>query len=368
MSVERGLSHVYGMAMAFLVALGLLAQAMPVRAGDLFGDLPEFFERIANQGEGPLQEKARDLDQILRSIQTRATSEAALTGSTPGGFRYVLNEFGLPERQTTGVGTLFVERADSLGRGKFSLALSYAHLEYQSFSGDDLSSLFDIHDPLIAGTFESDMDLKTDIFALAASYGVTDRLDIGLIAPVLWHRSKGELLLKKPGEDYYKVADMDGSDSGFGDLLLLTKYNILRTRNDWSWSLGTKVKLPTGDEDKFLGTGRTDVTLRSLLSKRFRSFELNGELGYTWSGFGREADYLTYNFGANYSPTDWCTLIAEFLGSESDLDIYDTRDFAAGVRFNPISNLVLELAAKVPLDDSGLRTDITPLVLVEWKF
>src|SRR5207249_2574016 len=102
---------------------------------------------------------------------------------------------------TTGtLGPLFAERAPSLGRGKFDLSVSATFFEYDEFEGRNLShfNVDFLHDPDaippndVRTDFELDiiratMDINIDvqIYSVALTYGITDRLDVGALLPLV---------------------------------------------------------------------------------------------------------------------------------------------------------------------------------------
>src|SRR5207249_3487205 len=98
------------------------------------------------------------------------------------------------------LGPLFAERAPSLGRGKLDLSLSATFFEYDEFEGRNLNrfNVDFLHDPDAFGDpnkreqFELDivratMDINIDvqIYSAALTYGITDRLDIGALLPLV---------------------------------------------------------------------------------------------------------------------------------------------------------------------------------------
>ena len=104
----------------------------------------------------------------------------------------------LPTVQET-LGPLFAERAPTLGSGKLNLNFAYTFFKYNTFAGQNLDNFTILarHDPDIIGLpdvpeqFEFDttrinlnINMRVQIFSFAATYGLTDRLDVGLFIPI----------------------------------------------------------------------------------------------------------------------------------------------------------------------------------------
>lgn len=70
-------------------------------------------------------------------------------------------------------------------------------------------------------------------------------------------------------------------ESGLGDVVVGASYNALANLEDQFYlDLGFKVKLPTADEQKGLGSGKTDYSVYTDLYKTYGNVTLLGTLGY----------------------------------------------------------------------------------------
>ena len=124
-------------------------------------------------------------------------------GSSAGGFTYTYDSsLGVFNRSSESFGPVFAERSQTLGRGKWNTGFSYLRAEYDKLDGLNLGS-GEIAFPLIHqdvnadGTqttlfFEGDVILtrsriqvKSDTTVVFATFGATDRLDLGLAVPVI---------------------------------------------------------------------------------------------------------------------------------------------------------------------------------------
>ena len=118
-------------------------------------------------------------------------------GSSAGGFSYSFDPaLGTFTRSTPSFGPSFAERAVTLGRRRASVGASYQHATFHSFEGKRLDTgdikFYLTHLQETGAFFEGDivqaalsMRLKTDTFSMFASYGVTDRLDVGVAIPIV---------------------------------------------------------------------------------------------------------------------------------------------------------------------------------------
>lgn len=74
------------------------------------------------------------------------------------------------------------------------------------------------------------------------------------------------------------------TESGFGDTSLAATFHAHDVPGDIKVDLTARVKLPTADEDKGLGTGETDYYLQTDLSQTFGKVTVFTTLGYRFMG------------------------------------------------------------------------------------
>jgi hypothetical protein len=193
--------------------------------------------------------------------------------------------------------------------------------------------------------------------------------------------------------------------SGIGDVVLRAKGTIIK-RERTAVALGTDVRVPTGDEKDFLGTGAAGV--KPFLSASYHariSPHLN--LGYEFNGDsilagslitgkkGHLPDQLFYSGGVDAGVTKKLTLAADLLGQRfydapgvrqgpwvdirgnSHPDIpnaipihrsFNTDDLALGAKYSPFGNWLVTGNVQIKLDDGGLRAKVVPLIGVSYTF
>jgi len=75
------------------------------------------------------------------------------------------------------------------------------------------------------------------------------------------------------------------TESGIGDTVLAATYGALyEPQSKFGLDLTAKLKLPTGDENRGLGTGSVDETLQAELYKSIEQITVFGTFGYTFFG------------------------------------------------------------------------------------
>ena len=177
--------------------------------------------------------------------------------SSQGGFTYAFdaaqNTF---VRTTQTLGPMFAEKALTMGRGKFNFNASYTFYKFNTFQGEDLGNISvtarhqtdSLGNPNTREGFEEDtvqitldIDARVHLFTLAATYGVTDKLDVGILMPIvnvqLRVKSNARIITSpdNPTPDVHTFAgaptspvdQADDTATGIGDIVLRAKYHLL---------------------------------------------------------------------------------------------------------------------------------------------
>ena len=310
-------------------------------------------------------------------------------GSSSGGFTWNFDQStGAYTRASQSYGPLFAERALTVGRNRFGLGFNYQHTSYKSFEGqslDDGSIRFYLPhtdccpaatapNGLLNLTFEGDvleasMDLQasTDTFTVFATYGLTDRWDVGVAIPVshidmdltlnaeIMRFSTGAnpAVHVFPGGSSRASFPTTGSATGLGDMVLRTKYLVASGRSA-QISAALDLRVPTGDADNLLGTGTTQGKLYAILSTGGGSFAQHVNIGYTFSGAGSLDRYLPTGLpdgthvggvtiggtaGTNGNSPSAQALSASIFGDTPAIS--DEFNFAAGVEWAATGRLTI---------------------------
>ena len=229
------------------------------------------------------------LDLLVKQMAASAADFPAI--STAPGFTYQYNmQLQVFERSSNLLGPVFVERPETLGRGKVDFGFSYLFIDFDELNGKNLDRLSfrDLEHNDCCNTpnpppspnipaFEQDtaalffekFTLQSHVFSLFATYGVTDRWDVNILLPFVFthFRMRAQAVLNnESGTDTHSFDNATGENTevrstsddpvGIGDLLLRTKYHLI-DNNGFNLAAGLTLRLPTGDEDDFQGLGDT---------------------------------------------------------------------------------------------------------------
>lgn len=160
--------------------------------------------------------------------------------------------------------------------------------------------------------------------------------------------------------------------SGLGDVIFAAKWRFL---DEASWlprqAMVAAVKLPTADEDRGLGSGKTDVDLTWVASKALNErIGAHLNVGYSWIGELAEeevGDVLHYGVALDYqlsAPLQWLGEVfaeEELRGGTATVVQCNT-----GCRWQPGDSLTLDLAVGTKI--SGDAPDLTATAGLTWAF
>lgn len=125
------------------------------------------------------------------------------------------------------------------------------------------------------------------------------------------------------------------TEEGMGDINIAGTYNLFDDRKYLAGlDVTAKVKIPTADEDKFLGTGKTDIGLNAEIFQSFGDWSPYWNVGYKWRGDPKNfnlkniwsssigTDYRindTFNVGIGY---DWQQKTTKFAENAQEASTY----------------------------------------------
>src|SRR5262245_23365945 len=115
--------------------------------------------------------------------------------SPASSFTYVYRpDSGAFVRSTQSFGPILADRADTIGRKKFSVGFNYQRFSFDSIEGVDLKSVpavFTHDSPNLGGgrldvvTTENAIEATVGQFTASFNYGLTDRVDLSLAVPTV---------------------------------------------------------------------------------------------------------------------------------------------------------------------------------------
>ena len=344
--------------------------------------------------------------------------------SASAGFTYRYNpQLEVFERTSQTLGPILLERADTLGQGKFNINVSYQYVELNEYDGTPTNKLQSPFPIIIrqtdaAGTvtgFTADQlryrfKLINNVVALSATYGVLDNLDVNILLPLIATSfdvgataqqqftapPSGSPFTPAPAPPQSAGLD-DGHKNGVGDILLRSKYQLPQ----WDFlrsALGLQFRLPTGNVNNFQGTGDFEISPFFYASAVFWArIEPHANLGINIDAQDAGQSQASYGIGVDGDITPRVGLTLAFLGRSEfngiaspsqtafrhltpsgpqlepllglDFGRKDIFDFSFGARAVVWRQIMLFANGVYALNSQGLRNDsVIPMVGVEGTF
>ena len=329
-----------------------------------------------------------------------------------GGLTYDFVE-GEFVRTTNSLGPIIGERANTIGRMRLNVGLTFATRDLRLLNGEDSGGLFfavpDGAGPMSDRLFTSiDLQVDTDVLQTHAIFGITQRWEAGIIVPIVRNRvfaralsvtDEDEQFFKQlffcsdnsrdveraeatlnmtlscgPGEDTPESTVERETGWGIGDIVLRSKYHFLDAGPilpDMAVVLETK--LATGKASKLRGDGAYDWTGVLVMSKTLEErFTPHANVGVQATTGGDEFHAFLYEIGYDLALFSWATLAMDLIGRHEfvrDGFSDDLVDFAVGARVHPWRKLVLFGNATTPLNrDTGFRPRVAYQLGFEYLF
>jgi hypothetical protein len=284
---------------------------------------------------------------------------------------------GVFTRSTTSFGPIYTERAETIGRGKVSVGISYQRFRFGSLDGINLHNIPAVFTHIpgtgpggVDETYEADviktsnnLDLNMDQTMVYATVGVTNRLDISIAVPMVSVRFgaisadtivqvSGPTFMTTPGGPAIpnphqfpngtlnNTYSGTGTAFGIGDVTIRAKQTVFQS-GGLTIAAALDVRTPTGNARDFLGSGAAGIKPFVAISGGKR-FSPHTNMGYQWNGSSILAGNLTgttvseinevavvqngpatsvslpsqffYSLGADYGATKRLTLNFDYLG------------------------------------------------------
>lgn len=363
-----------------------------------------------------------EFDSLAANIADTA-ARSLPTISASSGFTYKYNPaIEAFERTSDSLGPLFLERPDTLGKGKFNANVSFQYVQFDSFDGEDLGHL-EGKNPVVlalssggvgvgaeAHRLQQRIKLQNYVTAFSLTYGILDDLDVNVLLPVI--ATNMDLGVRDtlvgtaasvdgpfdPAGPTTTSGQSHGNSVGIGDVLLRTKYQLPVA--DWLHSaIGLQLRLPTGSKANFHGTGAVEVSPFFVASTRlWDRVEPHVNLGVDYNTKNVSRSSARYGVGVDVDAHPRVGLSLGFLGRSEfgesapksatlfrhlqadgsvqqqqlfglDFGRKDFFDLSFGVRVVVWKNIMLFANGIYALNDSGLRNDtIIPAGGIEGTF
>src|SRR5436189_569241 len=306
------------------------------------------------------------ISQNVANLPVSATSG----GST---FRF---EAGVPVPTSRSPGSVFGERAQTLGRGRVFIGANVNRLHLESLRGvrlDGIEMTFTHQnvtgpacDSLVGSsctpygvpTHENDvialrlaLDLDMTVTSFFVSFGLLDKVDIGVVVPIVSASLRGTSDARiipfggTTAQHFFggTAANpvlatsrfVDGSATGIGDIAVRAKVTLTQSERTTFALLGD-VRFPTGSEDDLLGSGHLAARGLGILSARFGGFSPHANLGFLFRSGDLQHNAVLATVGFDHLMAPWATLaadlVSEFQVGESKLRLPGTVTYDAPFR------------------------------------
>jgi outer membrane putative beta-barrel porin/alpha-amylase len=326
-----------------LVSLALLpsaagAQALRSRVSDLFrfGDCGEALCLQVNAAVHGLHyaPSATATSGALIDFFTDAIGNAVANvpiSSSSGGVTFSFRS-GAPVKTSVSSGPIFAERAQTLGRGRVLAGANVTGLSFRTFRGLPLDEMeFNFNHQNVGSPVYGDPEFENDVIQVRTSldlslivttafvtYGLLDNVDIGVAVPLvrtsLSGTSTGEVIPFGPNTPHFfgtpgnqsltATGSTDGSSTGLGDIAARVKINLAQSDAS-GFALFGDVRLPTGSEEDFRGSGDPSVRALGVWSARYGNFSphVNGGVLVRTGDLENNAALVTAGFDHLLTPS-----------------------------------------------------------------
>lgn len=343
---------------------------------------------------------------------------------------------GVPVRTSTSAGPIFAERAQTMGRGRSLVGVGRSSFNFRSLRGvpmnnvqltfthenvnfDGCSAANGGQDCTVMGVpaFENDvinlsldLDLSVEVTTLYATYGLFDRMDVGVVLPLVNTHLRGKSNAQifpfggTTATHFFAGTaanpvlqanrDVEGSAFGIGDVALRTKI-MLRESPGASLAVLADARFATGDDADLLGAGHFAARALAVLSGNVGGVSPHANVGYLYRAGETENDAVLATGGFDDEIAQGVTLavdlVSELQVGHSKLTlpapveiqapfhrtitpttIPDIRDDVVsgsfGFKFTTSKSVTIVTNALVPLNTGGLRSNLILTGAIEYIF
>jgi hypothetical protein len=288
---------------------------------------------------------------LTNSIGSNVANVPVSASSGGETFRF---EGATPVRTSISAGPIYAERAQTLGSGRLFMSLARTGLHYETLRGVPLDAVqlafthsnvdFPNCDAIFGGDcsiygipeFENEvidftlgLDVNVDVTAFALTYGVNDRIDLGVVLPVVKTSLRGTSSATiipfggdGPPPHFFAGTEenpvltasrfVEGSSSGLGDVSARVKVN-LREASPVSLAILAEGRFPTGSEEDLRGSGAVALRGLGILSARLGDFSPHANIGYQYRGRELDPDVFLLTAGFDQLLSPWATLAADLI-------------------------------------------------------
>jgi hypothetical protein len=334
-------------------------------------------------------------DTIARALLVNLA--AAPIGTSSSGFVYHLDSnLGTMTRVSDSFGTFFVERAQTSGRGRASFGASATTAVYDRLDGLNLrdGSLLTTANQFRdeAAPFDTEaltLHIHASTVTMFGSYGVTDRLEVGAVVPLVQLHVDGSRVNVYRGQTFLQATGAADA-SGLADVAVRAKYLVAGTPAA-AFAVAGEVRLPTGNDALLLGAGQAALRLTAIGSVEHDRLGVHGNASIVRGGASNELDA---SGAVTAAATPRLTVAGEVLvrhlsglreivpvfAPHPTIDGVDTlrllpgdvaptlSSLVTGVKWNAHARLVITGQLVWRMGSAGLTAPVTPLVGLDYLF
>ncbi|MBL0941015.1 MAG: hypothetical protein IBJ03_19175 [Gemmatimonadaceae bacterium] len=371
---------------------------------------------------------------FISSALAASVSNVPIGATTSGEtFRF---EGGVPVSTAMSAGPIFAERGQTLGRGRMLAGINRSTFRFSTLRGrpmSDLGLVFTHENVDYAGcdaenggqscakygvpvlenesmNFNLNLDIGVDVTSFYTTFGITDRVDFGVVIPVQQTSFSGTSFAQidpfggtlaahffsgTPDNPVLQATkNTKGNTFGVGDVAARLKVNAYQS-NRTAIAFLADARFPTGDVEDLLGFGHFVLRSQAVASARFGDFSPHANAGFLFrAGEGQTHSVLaTAGFDHLLGPkvTMAVDIVSELQVGKSKLilpqpvtfdapyrrivnptTIPDIRDDlisgSFGFKFAASRNVLVVTNALLPLNRGGMRANQILTMGLEYSF
>jgi hypothetical protein len=329
-------------------------------------------------------------------------------GSSAGGFTFTFDPVTRAfQRAAPSFGPMFGERAITAGEGRAGFGINYIRNTYDTLDGVSITdgSLQTVTlragaTPRATGTAQ--LTISTDTLVVFANVALNRWWDASVAVPYVNLKVEGTHQIDT------QISEGSATAAGIGDIALRSKIRLYQ-QGQGGVALGIDLRIPTGDPEAMLGAGVSRTLVSGIWSTTAGPVAPHASFGYEYWGeafqvydpllqaridAGRHG--YTYEGGVEWAAGDRLTVNGEIMGrtiknggrlayrdlpmlpnpfgiTTASVATVDPRGLnriygAAGVKWNFAGTALLTANILVPVNDEGLRDQLTPVIGLDWGF
>jgi hypothetical protein len=332
------------------------------------------------------------------------------------------------------LGPILTDRAETIGLHKFFIGSTWSQFVFTDIDSNPLSALpwtysqsaYDSTGKLVDTIYTTEkvkLSFRLNQDVSVATFGLRKNLDISVIVPfdrvAMGTWTVGPSGKTSTGPESFVVSNNTlvfsyqvkpiyaaGTASGLGDITFNVKRSLAAGERD-SVAVAGNVRVPTGDERNFLGSGSWGMS-PYLVYSHSGKLAPHLKVGYQWNtssdlnhapgsthGDQRLPGGVFYDAGLDWAAKKKLTLVADLLGSQfqnvqkllaqqisvigvpanqlsqttgTSLFTYTISNVSTGFKLAPMRNLTLSANLLTQINNVGLRSRPTPMAGISYMF